>query len=326
MGGYRPPFTATPKAVSLVAEIAEAVGRLSASGTDASRLRLRRADRIRTIQGTLAIEGNSLGEEQITAILGGKRVLADPREILEVKNAVRAYDSLGEYDPFRSSDLLDAHRTMMEGLIDEAGSFRAKAAGVMKGPDIIHTAPPAQRVPSLVKELLAWLASTEDHPLVASSVFHYEFEFIHPFADGNGRMGRLWQTLILSKWKSVFAYLPVENMIYRAQTDYYDAINLSNAAGDSSAFVEFMLGTVLEAVRDTVPGSEKGSVKSSEKILAFLRRDPELTIAGLAETLSLSTRAIEKALKKLQDDGRLRRVGPDKGGHWEAATPKGTRK
>ncbi len=321
MSGYRPPFNATPKVVSLVAGIAEALGTLSAAGTDAGRLRLRRVDRVRTIQGTLAIEGNSLGEEQITAILEGKRVLADPRAIIEVKNAMRAYDALGDYDPTERSDLLAAHGIMMDGLIDDAGSFRTKAAGVMKGHAVIHTAPPSDLVPSLVTDLLRWLKGTDDHPLIASSVFHYEFEFIHPFTDGNGRMGRLWQTLVLSRWNPVFEYIPIENVIYRGQAGYYDAINRSNASGDATAFLEFMLRAIHDAVRDAVIGSEKSSEnsseKSSEKILRLLRERPELTIAALADALSLSTRSIEKSLKRLQSEGSLRRIGPAKGGHWE---------
>lgn len=312
---YQPPFVASARIVSLVADIAESVGRLDARAMGG--VRLRRVDRMRTIQGTLAIEGNSLGQEQVTAILEGKRVLADPREVLEVKNAAAAYEALGRHDPRKCDDLLRAHALMMRGLIDDAGAFRKGAAGVMRGGDVVHVAPPANRVPALVKDLLEWLATTEDHPLIASSVFHYEFEFIHPFADGNGRIGRLWQTLVLSRWNPVFATVPVENMVYRRQADYYEAINGSNAAGNATPFLEFMLQAIKDTVRAAGDGSEKSAGKSSEKIVTLLRADPTMTIAALAEALSLSTRAVEKALKKLQEAGRIQRIGPAKGGRWD---------
>lgn len=315
---YQPPFTTNARTISLVADIAEAVGMISArTGGD---VRLRRVDRIRTIQGTLAIEGNSLDQEQVTAILEGKRVLADPREILEVKNAVAAYKALDRYDPRSRDDLLRARGLMMRGLVDDAGAFRTQAAGVKRGSELVHLAPPADRVPLLIKDLLDWLAATDDHPLIASSVFHYEFEFIHPFADGNGRISRLWQTLVLSRWNPVFATLPIENMVYQRQADYYGAINKSNAAGNATPFLEFMLEAIHDTVRAVVAGSEKSSeissVNSSEKIITLLRAHPTMTIAAMAEALSLSTRAVEKALRKLQDSGRIQRIGPARGGHW----------
>jgi len=315
---YQPPFATSARSISLVATIAESVGRISARAGGA--VRLRRVDRIRTIQGTLAIEGNSLGQEQVTAILEGKRVVADPREILEVKNAAAAYEALNRYDPRKCADLQQAHALMMRGLIDDAGMFRLQAAGVKRGDQVVHIAPPADRVPGLVQDLLDWLARAEDHPLIASSVFHYEFEFIHPFADGNGRMGRLWQSLVLSRWNPVFATFPVENMVYQRQADYYEAINRSNAVGNATPFLEFMLEAIKDTVhayiKDSEKSSEIGSDKSSEKILELLRADPRMTIAALAQALSLSTRAIEKALRKLREAGRIERIGPAKGGRW----------
>lgn len=311
---YQPPFDISARAVSLVAGIAEMVGRISVRAE--GDIRLRRIDRIRTIQGTLAIEGNSLGQEQVSAILEGKRVLADPREILEVKNAVKAYENLDRYDPRLCADLLQVHALMLRGLIDDAGAFRTQAAGVKRGSAVVHIAPPADRVPMLIRDLLDWLAKTEDHPLIASSVFHYEFEFIHPFADGNGRIGRLWQTLVLSRWNPVFATLPIENMVYQRQADYYEAINSSNTAGNATPFLEFMLEAINDTVRTVAIGSEKNTEKSSEKIVALLRADPTMTIAALATALSLSTRAVEKALQKLQAAGRIQRIGPAKGGRW----------
>ncbi len=247
MSEYEPPYTLTEHAVGAIARICEAVGRLAVLG-DTQALRLRRANRIRTIQGSLAIEGNTLSEEQITAVLEGTPVMAPPAEIQEVRNALKTYDRLPDWNPTNEDDLLDAHRILMAGLVDVPGAYRCKAAGVMGKHGIVHVAPPAERVPYQMRDLLGWLARTEAHPLVAGAVFHYEFEFIHPFEDGNGRMGRLWQTLILSRWNRLFADLPVERLIHRRQADYYAALNASTEQGDSAPFIKFMLGIIAETI------------------------------------------------------------------------------
>lgn len=195
---YHPPFTLTSEIVSLVAAIAEQVGRLSAQSGSGMDLRLRRINRIRTVTGSLAIEGNTLSEEQITSILDGKQVLAPPRELQEARNALAVYEQLHTWDGLSEADLLAAHRMLMQGLLDVPGTYRSGGAGVMAGDKVLHMAPPANRVPALMAQLFGWLQNSQEHPLIASSVFHYELEFIHPFADGNGRMGRLWQTLLLS--------------------------------------------------------------------------------------------------------------------------------
>ncbi|MCU0558214.1 MAG: Fic family protein [Desulfobacterales bacterium] len=224
---YQPPYTITPEILNRVAAISEAIGRLTVLTDQARALRLRRINRIRTIHGSLAIEGNTLSEAQITAILEGKRVIAPPREVQEVKNALAAYDRFDSWKPEHEKDLLEAHRILMTGLIDEAGLYRHGGVGVMAGQQVIHMAPPADRVPQLMGDLFGWLANTDAHPLIASSVFHYEFEFIHPFADGNGRMGRLWQSLILARWNPLFADIPVESLIFEHQAEYYQAIQES---------------------------------------------------------------------------------------------------
>jgi Fic family protein len=245
---YQPPFTLTPAILILVAEVAEAIGRLTAQVETVKALRLRRINRIRSIQGSLAIEGNTLREEQITAILDGKRVIAPPREIREVRNALAAYDRFEQWQPHAEGDLLEAHRILMADLLDEAGAYRSGGVGVMAGGQVIHMAPPAERVPSLMQNLLHWLQTTDQHPLVAGSVFHYEFEFIHPFADGNGRLGRLWQTLILFHWNPFFAYIPVESLVHEHQAEYYQALHRSTDQTDSAPFIEFMLRMILNAV------------------------------------------------------------------------------
>ena len=248
---YQPPYTITPAIVRLIAEISEHLGRLSVKGGDS--VRLRRINRIRTIQGSLAIEGNTLSAEQITAILEGKRVIAPPREVQEARNAIRAYDQFESWQPDNEKHLLKAHRTLMAGLIDDAGHYRTGNVGVMKGKRVVHMAPPAGRVDILMRDLLRWLANTDQHPLIVSSVFHYEFEFIHPFADGNGRMGRLWQTIILSRWNLLLGRLPVESMVHAHQRAYYAAINQSTKKSDSAPFIEFMLTMIL----DTIAAADK---------------------------------------------------------------------
>ena len=208
----RPPYGITTDILSRVAEIAEAVGRAEAGGLSQNP-RLRRINRIRTIQGSLAIEGNILTEEQISTILDGKPVVAPLRDVQEARNAIKAYDRYERWDPASEADLLGAHEVLMTGLVDAPGHYRRGSVAVMGQDRVHHVGPPAARVPSLMAELLAWLGGTDEHPLIASSVFHYEFEFIHPFEDGNGRMGRLWQTLILTRWKPLFAHVPVESLV-----------------------------------------------------------------------------------------------------------------
>ena len=228
------------------------IGRLSVQADTAKDLRLRKINRIRTIRGSLAIEGNTLTEEQVAAILEGKRVLAPPREIREAQNANAAYESLEQWRPHSEKDLLEAHKILMAGLLDEAGFYRHGGVGVVAGDQVIHMAPPADRVPTLMRDLFGWLKANDLHPLVAGAVFHYEFEFIHPFSDGNGRLGRLWQTLILLRWNPLFALIPVESLIHKHQQDYYTAINLSTEKADSSAFVEFMLKIISSAITPQV--------------------------------------------------------------------------
>jgi Fic family protein len=212
-----PPYTITPAILSLVAEVAGNVGRMDALVGTTTSPQLRRRNRIRTIHASLGIENNSLTLDQVTAVLNGKRVLGPPAEFQEVRNAFAAYEAMPSWKPASVKDLLAAHKLMLHGLADEAGNFRSGAVGIAQGNQAVHLAPPADRVLGLMKNLLAWLKRADAHPLVASSVFHYELEFIHPIADGNGRMGRLWQTFILSRWNPLLAWLPVETVIHNRQ-------------------------------------------------------------------------------------------------------------
>ncbi len=286
---YQPPCTTTPIIERLLGEICEMVGRLSVPehGND---LRLRRINRIRTIRGSLAIEGNTLSEEQITAIMDGKRVIAPPREIQEVRNAIKVYDRLEQWDPYEEADLLAAHEIMMRGLMDSPGRYRTGGVGVMGRNEIIHVAPPASRVPILMRDLFAWLKRSERHPLVASSIFHYEFEFIHPFADGNGRMGRLWQTLILARWNSIFAITPVESMVHARQEEYYEAIGESTKMNDCAPFVEFMLKSIFDIIENI--GSDQATDQVTDQVKRLLRFMDEtfISAAEIMAGLSLSHR------------------------------------
>ena len=310
--GYQPPFTITPTILNLVAQISEAVGRLAVLADQVQSLSLRRISRIRTIHGSLAIEGNTLSEAQITAILDGKRVIAPPREVLEVRNALAAYEHFSAWRPELEADLLDAHRVLMLGLIDEAGRYRRGGVGVMAGTQVIHMAPQAERVPGLMADLLGWLAVSEAHPLVASSVFHYEFEFIHPFADGNGRMGRLWQSLILTRWNPLFADVPVESLVYEHQAEYYQALQESTHQADSAPFIEFMLRMIFDALTTDAPQVTPQVTPQVERLLAVLHgemsREALQVALGLRDRQSFNMRYLKPALT----EGWIEMTRPDK--------------
>lgn len=262
----KPPFEITNAMIDHVAEIAELVGRLTSTNQLSANPTLRRTNRIRTIHGSLAIEQNTLTLEQVTAVLNGKQVLAPPKDIAEVKNAYDIYERLDELDPYSVDDLLTAHSIMTRGLVDESGVFRSKPVGVVdQEGHVLHFGTLPQYVPDLVMELLDWVKSSDVHMLIRNCVFHYEFELIHPFADGNGRVGRLWHTLLLSKWNPAFAWLPVEPMIHACQPEYYAAINASNDAGESTVFIEFVLSAIKASLMDAIDTSDVMSDGSMDK-------------------------------------------------------------
>ena len=306
---YVPPYKITPRIIDLVSKISEAVGSFNAQ----EELRLHRINRIKTIQGTLAIEGNTLSTDQITAILDGKPVIAPINEVQEIRNAIKAYELLDGLDPNSLDDLLKAHLIMETGLIDDAGHFRKGAVGIASGEEIIHYAPPAERVPHLMRDLFGWLGQTEEHPLIKSCIFHYEFEFIHPFSDGNGRTGRLWQTLILSKWRSVFKNLPIENIVYKYRKEYYHAIAISGSAEGCWPFIEFILGVIDETL--TIENSARPTTR--DKIVEQMRANPKITRNELAAILGLTPDAIKYHLQKLTAEGIIARQGSARSGYWE---------
>lgn len=308
---YAPTYTITPAIVRLVANISETVGRMSTQMEALNTLRLRRINRIRTIHGSLAIEGNTLSEEQITAILDGKRVIAPLREIQEVRNAIVAYDRFEQWQPAVEAALLEAHGIMMAGLLDEAGAYRHGGVGVMAGERVIHLAPPAKRVPLLMRNLLHWLENCEEHPLISSSVFHYEFEFIHPFADGNGRLGRLWQSLILTRWNPMFAHIPLESLVYEHQQEYYQALQKSTDQTDSAPFIEFMLQMIVDTVSGAQSKAQLGA--QSYAIRNALVSGP-LSANELILRINLrsKTGAFKRSIKYLLDKGQIEYTIPEK--------------
>ncbi|SON49365.1 Fic family protein [Vibrio tapetis] len=246
---YTPPFSISNDILNMVVEISGLLGRLEVTNPDLLSPQLRRGNRIKTIQASLAIENNTLSVEQVTAVIEGKRVLGLPREIQEVNNAFSAYEKIADWSDTSVDHLLSAHGNLMFGLDEQAGSFRRGGVGIYRGETLIHMPPQANRVPVLIAELMDWLERTDVHPLIASCIFHYEFEFIHPFSDGNGRMGRLWQTLVLSKWQPLFAYVPVETVIRDKQDEYYQALADSDRLSESSPFIGFMLKALLTALK-----------------------------------------------------------------------------
>ena len=324
---YSPPLTLNPALPNRVAAIAESLGRWSARRDALPSPRLRRENRIQTIQASLAIEQNSLSLEQVTALFDGQRVLGPARDIQEVRNAIAAYDALPRWDPANHEHLLAAHGLLMAGLIDAPGRFRRGGVGIYRGDQLVHMAPPATRVPTLVADLLGWLASSDWHPLITSCVAHYEMEFIHPFADGNGRLGRLWQILILSRWNPLLAWLPIEEVIRSRQQGYYESLGQADQLGDLEPFVAYQLEAIHDALRSEI-GSEKGSELAAEigatpgaaidtVILRDLATEPTLSARRLAERLQLSRRAVEKHLAALQQKGRLLRHGSPRAGLWQ---------
>ena len=322
MGNKKPPFEITNRMISYVAETAELLGKLSVTDTLSSNPTLRRGNRIRTIHGSLAIEQNTLSLEQVTAVLNGKHVLAPPKDIAEVKNAYEIYERLDELDPYSVDDLLTAHGIMTRGLVEESGMFRTRPVGVVDSEGhVLHFGTLPQYVPSLVMELLDWAKTSEVHMLIRSCVFHYELELIHPFADGNGRVGRLWHTLLLSKWNPAFAWLPVESIIHDLQQEYYDAINASNDAGESTVFIEFMLSAIKASLMDAISASDKmcdGKMDKAtlrwKKIEEYLKTHDYIMNADVRELCGVSAATANRILAKFTDEDLLAKNR--KNGHW----------
>ena len=322
MKNQKPPFEITNQMIDYVAEIAELMGKLSAVSSLSANPTLRRSNRIRTIHGSLAIEQNTLSLEQVTAVLNGKHVLAPPKDIAEVKNAYEIYERLDELDPYSVDDLLTAHGIMTRGLVEESGVFRNRPVGVVDSEgNVLHFGTLPQYVPGLVMELLDWVKTSEVHMLIRSCVFHYELELIHPFADGNGRVGRLWHTLLLSKWNAAFAWLPVESIIHDRQQEYYTAINASNDAGGSTVFIEFMLSAIKASLIEAIDASgamSDGKIDKAtfrwNKIQEYLKTHDYIMNADVRELCGVSAATANRILSSFVEERKLSKYR--EGGHW----------
>lgn len=295
MGEYKPPFTITNKMLSYVSSISEKIGQITTNSSLEAKPHLRRNSRIKSIHSSLKIEANSLSLGQVRDVINGKTVLGQQKEIQEVKNAYDAYEHLSEIDPYDIWYLKRFHGIMTKYLVEESGKFRSGEEGVFNGDRCIFMAPPARLVPQLMDDLFTWMKEAQDdvHPLILSSVFHYEFVFIHPFSDGNGRMARLWHTAILSKWKPVFEYIPIESQIEKFQDEYYEAIAQCHAAGESTVFIEFMLSQIdkiLDDISAQISDKNEYLPETVKKLIEVMEYDVPYTSNALMEKLGLKAR------------------------------------
>ncbi len=314
MYNKKPPFEITNAILDEIAKIAELVGQVNATSGLSTNPMLRRTNRIRTIHASLAIEQNTLTLEQVTAILNGKRVIGPPKDIAEAQNAYEIYEILDQLDPYSVDDLLNAHAVMTKGLVEESGCFRSGPVGVVdKQGNILHFGSLPDYVPGNTAELLEWVRNSDFHMLIKSCVFHYELELIHPFVDGNGRIGRLWHTLLLAQWKPLFAWLPVESIIHDRQSEYHDAINRSNYEGEATAFIVFMLSAIKEALMEAVQASGATEHMATDelrwyKIEQFLKKNETITNTDVRQLFQVSAATANRILARLVDEGNVQKI------------------
>lgn len=319
MSGYIPPYEITDKILTLVASVSEKIGQITAKNELEARPHLRRNNKIRSIYSSLQIEANSLSLDEVKDVIDGHLVLGKEKEIQEVKNAYAAYEEIPDIDPYKISELKRIHGIMTKYLIDGSGAFRKKEEGVFDGETCIFMAPPARFVPGLMQDLFDWMKTYQEqvHPLIMSAVFHYEFVFIHPFEDGNGRMARLWHTTLLSKWKPVFEFIPLESQIEKFQSGYYETIAACHKDGKSTRFIEFILeqlDMVLDEMNRKTAKKEKSISKYVEKLMKVMEYDVPYTSNELLELLSLKSKdSLRKNyLKPSLDHDLIQMTEPDK--------------
>lgn len=267
----KPPYDITPKILKLISSISEKIGEVNANYLSKQSPQLRKQNRIKTIQSSLQIEGNTLTEDQITALIENKKVIGPEKDVVEVLNAIKVYNGLNTYKPYAEKDFLKAHASLMNGLIKNAGKYRNQPVGIVKGDNIEHIAPPFENVPYLMKDLFEYLKDDQELTLIKSCVFHYEMEFIHPFIDGNGRMGRLWQTVILLKDYQVFEFLPFETLISETQDEYYKSLSASDKLGKSTPFIEYMLGVIEKSLAQLLNYNNR-ILKDTDRLEYFLNQ------------------------------------------------------
>lgn len=323
MKDYSPAYKLTPKITSLSYQIGQDLERINIIREQVLTPYLRRENRIKTIRSSLYIEANTLSLEQVADVIDGKSVVGPAHDIAEVKNAIEAYNQLLECNPYNVKDLLKEHGLMTRDTVEESGRFRSKGVGVYAGDIAIHVAPPAAQVTVLVEQLLEWVKNSDLPQVIKSCIFHYEFEFIHPFADGNGRMGRIWQTLLLYQENPVFGWLPVETIIAKRQEEYYDAIQRSTKESDSAIFAEFMLTAIAEAVAEFkdnqgVVGTPLSAPlnNTEQAVLTAVTSNPYATYQEIADKVGKTPKTVQRTLASLKNRGLVSRVGSDKTGHW----------
>lgn len=307
----KPPYTITEKILNLVGSVSEKLGEVKSARLTKPPAELRKLNRIKTIQASLNIEGNTLSVEQVTDLIENRRVLAPEKDILEVKNAINAYSKLHTFDLYSLQSLLEAHKILMNGLVKNAGKLRNTPVGIVKGSQVAHVAPPSERLTVLINDLFDYLKNDSVSLLIKSCVFHYEFEFIHPFLDGNGRMGRLWQTLILKEYSPVFEFLPVESLIREHQKEYYRALEVSDKAGNSTAFIEFMLAIIDRSLENLLQ-TQNISIDKTTRVDVFrdIIGSGLFTRADyLRHNKGISTSTASRDLKDAVDNGILERIG-----------------
>ncbi len=314
----RPPYQITNNIVELVASISEKIGEVNSAHLYRPPTELRKKNRIKTIQSSLEIEGNSLSIEQITAILENKKVIAPKKDILEVKNAIVVYDRLKEYKPFSLTSFCKAHEILMKGLIDNPGKIRSKSVGIIKVPVVTHVAPPGNMVRSLLKDLFDYLKKDKDLLLIKSCVFHYETEYIHPFMDGNGRMGRLWQTVLLRQYSPVFEFLQVESLIKIKQLEYYKILEESDNLGNSTGFVEFMLQIINDSLEELLT-NQNVNLTRDDRINIFKEKTGSDSFTRqdyMRQFKNISSATASRDLKEAVDNGTLKKTGDKRTTHY----------
>jgi len=326
-----PAFDITPHIESLALEIVGLLDKMPALDTDAKFLRLRKNNRIKSIQSSLAIEANSLSLQQVADIINGKNVTGDSREIQEVKNAWTAYEKIGQYDPFSLDSLMQAHALMSDRLVKDPGMFRTMQVNVYKGYELVHAGAKPREIRPLMTQLFDWARNSNVNAIIKSCILHFAIEYVHPFEDGNGRMGRLWQTVVLHSWDRNFQWIPVETMVYKNQQGYYAALNLADKQHNANIFTEFMLGLLTFSLGNIVesrkaktttntltpPENVSVNVSVKKRVLDLIAQNPEITVKQMAAALSLNERTIYRHIKEMKTKGNLARIGADKNGYWQ---------
>ncbi|EAQ40114.2 Fic protein family [Dokdonia sp. MED134] len=306
----KPPYEITSSILKLITSISEKIGEVNASYLDRPSPKLRKQNRIKTIHSSLKIEGNTLTEEQITALLENKRVIGPQKDVLEVLNAIKIYENLEQYKPSNEKSFLKAHKALMEGLIEKSGTYRKQGVGIVKGSKVEHLAPPFENVSYLMKDLFEYLKKSDEIELIKSCVFHYEMEFIHPFLDGNGRMGRLWQTLILMEKYPIFEFLPFETLISKDQEKYYKALAESDNAGKSTAFIEYMLNVIHISISELLDFNNR-TLSAKDRLAYYVTLNKtEFTRKDYMDTFKdISSATASRDLKKGAELGLFEKIG-----------------